>query len=346
MQTFKKAIVCLGGVSAKIEKRTEIIKAFRYALSTLHIPMEIYEEHQNGFRQLYNDMNQDDVLYIINDSAPYHLCEKPNILITRWPLWVQAMPKETTIGSFIQDVIPSSIPEIISCIARNKPMRQPFDGMAPKIYLLVSDYTAKDSSAIGRNGFASFTWSKLIENDIHSEMVFHTSEEWPMINKVVKEGTELFSHPDDILIFMNRDICLIPEATTIIRNHMDTHNISECYSQRIDINTIQVLMYSDLVGKNHYCGIDLFAFRAESKVLPKLLDVDFELGRPLFDGFWAYRIKNKLPYNVCYHLPHASEWEKDGFRAGNKFNLLQLEKHSTKDDLSIEQHYEYFSSPE
>lgn len=346
MQTFKKAIVYLGGVSAKIEKRDDVVKALRYVLSTLHIPMEIYEDNQNGFKRLYEDMNQDDVLYIINDSAPYHLCEKPNILITRWPLWVQAMPKKTTIGTFIQDIIPSSIPEIISCIARNTPMRLPYDGMASKTYLLVSDYTPKNSSAIGRNGFAAFTWAKMAENDIHSEIVFHTSDEWPMINKVVGEGIELFSHPDDILIFMNRDICLIPESTAIMRNYMDTHNISECYAQRIDINTTGILMYNDLVGKKHYCGIDLFAFRADSKVLPTLLDIDFELGRPLFDGFWAYRIKNKLPYNVCYHLPHASEWEKEGFKAGNKFNLLQLERHSTGEDLSIEKHYEYFSSPE
>ena len=98
-----------------------------------------------------------------------------------------------------------------------------------------------------------------------------------MANKILKEGTQLFSHPDDILLFMNRDICLVPEATTIIRNHMDTHNISECFAQRIDINTAGVLLHKDLADKKHYPGIDLFAFRKDSKVLPTLLDVDFEL---------------------------------------------------------------------
>lgn len=344
MHNFKKAILSLEGVSARIENTNDVVQAFRYALSTLHIPMEVYETHTDGFKKLHEDMNQDDVLYILNDSTPYHLCEKPNLLITRWPLWVQAMPKENTIGVFIQEVITSSIPEIISCIARNTPVRKPFDGKSARNYILVNEYTAKETNTVGRNGFAAFTWAKMIENDIHSEIVFQTSDGWPMANQIIKEGAELFSHPDDILIFMNRDICLVPEATAIIRNHMDTHNISECFAQRIEMGTSEVLLYKNLVGKQHYPGIDLFAFRSDSKVLPTLFDVDFELGRPLFDSFWAYRIKNKLPYNVCYHLPHTAEWEKEGVNSGNKFNLFQVEKYSTKADLSIERYHEYFAS--
>lgn len=344
MHNFKKAIISTEGVSAKIDNSNEIIQAFRYALAALHIPLEVYESHTDGFKKLREDMNQDDVLYILNDSTAYHLCDKPNILITRWPLWVQAVPKETTIGTFIQEVVPSSISEIIACVARNKPMRRAANASSPRTYILVNEYTPRETGAIGRNGFAAFSWAKLIENDIHTEIVLQTSDEWPMANKILKEGTELFSHPDDILLFMNRDICLVPEATTIIRNHMDTHNISECFAQRIDINTAGVLLHKDLADKKHYPGIDLFAFRKDSKVLPTLLDVDFELGRPLYDSFWAYRMKNKLPYNVCYHLPHAAEWEKEGVNSGNKFNLLQVEKHSTENDLSIEKYHEYFAS--
>jgi hypothetical protein len=345
MHHYKKAIVALDGHSAKIENKTSIIQNLRYAMASLHIPMEIYESHQDGFIKLKEDMNQDGVLYIINDSLPYHLCEKPNILITRSPLWVQAMPKPNTIGIFTHEAAGTFPSEIISCISRNQPVRQPHNHAAAKTYFVVNEYTPKDTNSLGRNGFASFTWSTLLINDIHSEFVLHTSDSWPMVNQMLKDGIELFDHPDDILVIMNRDICLIPEATALLRNYMDTHNITECFAQRIDVNTAGVLRFKDLEGKLHYPGIDLFAFRKDSEVMKGLVDIDFKLGRMAYDSFWAHRIKNKIPYNICYHLPHDSEWQSnESAKSGNAFNMLQIEKHSTSSDLSPELYGEYFEA--
>lgn len=342
MLPFKKAIIALDGHSAKIDNKSAIIQNIRYALSSLHIPMEIYESHSDGFAKLKEDMNQDSVLYIINDSLPYHLCEKPNILITRSPLWVQAMPKPNTIGVFTHEAAQSFPSEIISCIARNKPVRQPHDQFVSKTYFVVNEYTPTDTGTLGRNGFASFSWSSLLINDIHAEFVLHTSDGWPMINEMLREGMDLFEHPDDILVIMNRDICLIPEATALLRNYMDTHNINECFAQRVDINTAGLLLYKDLVDKKNYPGIDLFAFRKDSNVMKGLVDIDFQLGRMAYDSFWAHRIKHKIPYNICYHLPHDSEWKNTKGDSGNRFNIFQIEKHSTKDDLGIELYEDYF----
>jgi len=342
MLPYKKAIVALDGHSARIENKTTIIQNIRYALSTLHIPMEIYESHLDGFEKLKEDMNQDEVLYILNDSLPYHLCEKPNILITRSPLWVQAVPKPTTIGAFMHEAAGSLPSEIVSCIARNTPMRQPHDKSPGKTYFVVNEYTPKDTSSLARNGFAAFTWNTLLVNDLHAEFVLHTSEGWPMVNEMLKEGMELFEHPDDILVIMNRDICLIPEATALLRNYMDSHNITECFAQRVEINTAGLLVYKDLDGKKHYPGIDLFAFRNDSEVMKGLVDIDFKLGRMAYDSFWAYRMKHKIPYNICYHIPHDSEWKNLEAESGNLFNTIQIEKHSTKNDLSIEMYGDYF----
>ena len=343
MQGYKKCIVHLDGTSSKIKNKDVILQNIRYALSTLHIPMELHESNTDGFMSLKEAMNQEDTLYIINDSAPYHLCDKPNILITRHPNWVQAIPKPNTIGVFIHEILSSFPSELISCIARNTPVRAPHDYKSPRTYILANEYIPKDTETLARNGFAAFTWQGVLTNDIHTEVVLHQSEGWPYINQMLKEGVELFNHPDDILILINRDICLIPESTAIIRNYMDTHNYSECFAQRIDFNTGGMLTYADLEGKITYPGIDLFAFRAESIVMKSLLDIDFKLGRVAYDSFWAYRIKNKIPYNICYHLPHNSEWStKDSGKEGNHFNICQIEKHSTETDLSPELYEKYF----
>lgn len=343
MLPYKKAIVALDGHSAKIENKNSILHSIRYALSSLHIPIEVYESHQDGFSRLKDDMNQDDVLYIINDSLPYHLCEKPNILITRSPLWVQALPKPNTIGVFIHEAAGSFPSEIIACISRNQPVKQPTGHAPSKTYFVANEYTPKDTFALGRNGFAAFTWQTLLVNDLHAEFVLHVSDEWPLVNKMLEEGATLFENPDDILVIMNRDICLIPEATALLRNHMDTHNINECFAQRVDINTAGLLTYKDLLGKKHYPGIDLFAFRKNSEVLKDLINIDFKLGRVAYDSFWAYRIKNKIPYNICYHIPHESEWHSSpSGESGNRFNMLQIEKHIKESDIGPELYGEYF----
>ena len=343
MQAYKKAIVSLDGTSANMENRDAILQNLRYVLATLHIPMEVYEAHTDGFEKLRQDMNQPDTLYILNDSLPYHLCDQPNILMTRTPTWVQAIPKPNTIGVFVHEVLSSFPSEIISCIARNRPVRQPHDHKSPRNFIMVNEYTPKESEALGRNGFAAFSWHTMLINDMHSEIILHTSESWPLINEMLREGQQLFNHPDDILIIMNRDICLVPEATAIMRNYMDTHNISECFAQRIDIFTPAILLYKDLCDKKCYPGIDFFAFRPDSEVMKSLIDIDFQLGRVAYDSFWAYRIKHKIPYNICYHLPHDSEWSnKESGKSGNEFNIAQIERHSTDGDLSIEQYDKYF----
>lgn len=73
-----------------------------------------------------------------------------------------------------------------------------------------------------------------------------------------------------------------------------------------------------------------------------LVDIDFQLGRMAYDSFWAHRIKHKIPYNICYHLPHDSDWKNTKGDSGNRFNIFQIEKHSTKDDLGIELYEDYF----
>jgi hypothetical protein len=115
MHNYKKAIVALDGTSSKINNK-EILNNIRYSLNALQIPFEVYKSHSDGFKKLQKDMNQDDTLYILNDSLQFHLCEKPNIIISRSTPWVQATPKSCTIGVFTQEMISHEVSQLIACI--------------------------------------------------------------------------------------------------------------------------------------------------------------------------------------------------------------------------------------
>lgn len=341
MHNFKKAIIALDGNSSKITDKNILINT-RYALSSLGILFETYKPHTQGFKKLREDMNQEDTLYILNDSLQYHLCEKPHILVCRSAPWVQATPKPTTIGIFTQEMIGHDSSQMIACIAKNASVRQHYDLNRATTYILVNEYQTTETHTMGRHGLAAYSWSKLSTFDVHASVLLHQSDEWPKVNEMLSEGVQCFSHPDDLLIVMNRDICLVPEATGIIRAHMDTHNLEACYAKRVDCLTESLLSFSDIKSMPEYEGIDLFVFRPQAKCIPLLIQTPLLLGRVAWDNFWADAIKHKLPYNVCYHLPHESEWTTpDGF-AGNKENMIAIEKHSTETSMCVEQYREYF----
>jgi len=340
---YKKAIVALNGASSQI-KDDNILINIRYALNALHIPIEIYKPHEEGFKKLQDDMNQDDTLYILNDSLQYHLCEKPNILISRSTPWVQATPKPNTIGQFTQEMIAHEATQLIACIARNKPMRQHYDGKSANTYILANQYETMDTNALARYGFAAWTWQRLINLDMHTQVVLHTCEGWPLVNEMLAEGMSCFQHPDDILILLNRDICLVPEATAIIRNHMDTHNIDECYAKRVDVGFESLLRFQHIAHIKDYLGIDVFAFRPSSLVAKELISVPLMLGRFGWDSFWSDRINHKLPYNICYHEPHGSKWATPEGKDGNFANLQSIATHRKEGDVGVEYYEKHFSA--
>jgi len=341
MHNYKKAIVALDGTSSRINNK-EVLINIRYALNALHIPFEIYKPHSDGFKKLKEDMNQDDILYIVNDSLQFHLCDKPNILISRSTPWVQATPKPCTIGVFTQEMIAHESSQFIACIARNKPVRQHYDLNAANTYILVNEYQTNETSTMGRNGIAAFSWSNLIQNDVHAKLLLQTSDGWPTVDEMLRDGLGCLSHPDDLLIIINRDICLVPESTAIIRNYMDTHNIDACYAKRVDCHFNGLLSFNTIKDNPEFAGIDLFVFRPNAECLSRLINVPLKLGRATWDNFWADKIKNKLPYNICYHLPHESEWETSQGFDGNRHNLSTISKHSLPGDIGTEEYDSYY----
>lgn len=341
MPHYKKAIIALDGHSSKIgDERIRI--NIEYALKVLHIPYSIYQPHTKGLKKLEQDMNEEGVLYVLNDSFQFHLCNQPNILISRSPQWVQSTPKPNTIGVFTQQMLAVDACEFIACIARNTPVRQHHDLMAATNYILANEFFSGDTDQMARNGLAMMSWNRLIQDDMHTKVLSHTSEGLPFVNQMLSEALELCTHPDDIIILLNRDIALVPQAASIIRTYMDLHDLSAVYAKRVDVVTNGLLDFKDLAGRNEYEGIDLFAFRPDAPVLKEILPVDLYLARAAWDSFWAYKIKYKLPYKVAYHQIHDSQWQSEEGEDGNRWNYTQIALHSTDDDLGVEKYEAYF----
>jgi hypothetical protein len=322
---FKRAVINLDGHSCKMADDENVLLNICRCLKMLGIEFSIYEPHTRGFKILKEDMNQPDTLYILNDSLQYHLCDMPCILLTRSPSWVQGAPKQNTIGVVTKEMISSNYSYLMALIYRNEQTRQFSDYFAARTYLVVNDYISENMDVMHRHSMAMITWNHLSKQDIHFSTSFHQSEGLPFVNDILREGLELLSHPDDILLIANRDICLVNESTAIIRAYMDSLNLDCCYARRVDVKGIpHVLSYTDIQQYPTSPGLDLFAFRKNAACLPEILEANRYLGRIGWDGFWADKMKNELPFKVCYHQEHHSDWTTPKGRKENLHNIKTI----------------------
>jgi hypothetical protein len=322
MLPFKKAIINLDGHSSKILDIQEIKINIVAVLKMLGLPYEIYKPHKKGFRVLQEEMNRPDTLYILNDSLQYHLCEKPCILITRSIPWVQSAPKPNTIGVITQEMMLTNRSFLMALIYRNQPVRGFYNKYAARTYLVANDYFSSNMDVMHRNSMAMITWNHVSKKDIHFSSSFHVSDGLPFVNDILKEGLSLLSHPDDLLIITNRDICLVNESTAIIRAYMDSLNLSCCYAKRVDLPEIPFpLSFSQIQSHPQAPGIDLFVFRKEALCIPELIETKLYLGRVGWDSFWADRVQYELPFKICYHQMHGSDWTTEKGEKENAHNI-------------------------
>ena len=325
MHQFNRVIINLDGHSSKVVKAEAILINIVASLRMLDIPYEIYKPHRKGFKVLQNDMNQPNVLYILNDSLQYHLCDKPCILLTRSIPWVQSAPKKNTIGVITQEMIVTDRTFLMALIHRNKPVRQFADQYAAKTYLVANDFFHPNMDVMHRNSMAMISWNHLSKKDIHFSVSFHKSEGLPYVNEILRDGLELLSHPDDLLIITNRDICLVNESTAIIRAYMDSLNLSACYAKRVEVGVIpSPLSFDDIQKGDVAPGLDLFVFRADAPCLQELIETNLYLGREGWDSFWADRIQYEMPFRVCYHQIHHSEWTTESAKKENIYNICTI----------------------
>lgn len=344
MHPFSKAIINLDGHSAKIANLEDTLINITASLKMLGIPYTIYKPHKKGFRVLQQDMNQPDTLYILNDSLQYHLCEMPCILLTRSPSWVQAAPKPNTIGIITQEMILNDRSFLMALIHRNKPVRQFANEYAARTYLVTNDYFNPNMDVMHRHSMAMISWNHLSKKDIHFSVSYHVSNGLPFVNDILRDGLTLLSHPDDLLIITNRDICLVNESTAIIRAYMDSLNLSACYAKRVEIDHIPFqLTFNDIQSMPFAPGVDLFIFRKTATCIPELLDTNLYLGRVGWDSFWADRIGFEMPFKVCYHQIHNSEWTTEKGEKENIHNISVISQKNVSFEVTYNEHGPHYT---
>lgn len=319
---YNKVLISLSGNSSKIQNPTLIRKNIFRALTLLGLPGEILP-YIDGHENFEAALNQDGVLYILNDSLSFHYCKKPKVLICRTAPWVQSEDDKWTLGRITQEMLEIEYAELAGIIARNQ-FRKPKGPQDRKTFLLYSEYFPKTTDAMGRNSLAKFSWSALKTNDKSLEILPYVSNGIPYLNQMILEGMQYLKGSDDILILINSDICLVEGATGIIRTFMEARNIAECYAQRVDVMATSPLQVRDLLPYYPHEGADIFAFKKGSKALEKLSTIPLLIGRAGWDVAWAFEVKHALPYNIAHHWPHESDWLKEEGAQGNAFNIKQI----------------------
>lgn len=344
MPLYKNVIIYLDGHSSKIKDHHEILINIVASVKMLGLPYAIYKGHKKGFKTLLQDMNQDDTLYILNDSLQYHLCEKPCILLTRSAPWVQAAPKANTIGVITHEMMLTDRTFLMSLIHRSQPVRPFYDESAARTYLIANEYFSPNMDVMHRNSMAMITWNHVSKKDIHFSASFHISEGLPFVGDILKEGLTLLRHPDDLLIITNRDICLVDESIAIIRAYMDSLHLSCCYAKRVEVSGIpNPLSFSEIQKHPQAPGIDLFVFRKNALCIPELIETNLYLGRVGWDSFWADRVEYELPYKICYHQIHSSDWTTKKGEKENIHNISVISKKDVSFSVSCNEHGPHYT---
>lgn len=183
---------------------------------------------------------------------------------------------------------------------------------------------AEDNKRIRK---AQACWQWLATNDANYQTVLYATEDNPRNSKTVLGDTralpfikDIISYgaakadSNDILVFTNSDVCLVPEALSAIRAKLDKQ--PACYSRRVEVeNALPPRNLSDIVNIKAHVGADLFAFRAGWWETHKHEIPDLLLSCEGWDAvarFWLRRhVKNpELNPPVIYHETHKSFWMK------------------------------------
>jgi hypothetical protein len=200
----------------------------------------------------------------------------------------------------------------------------------------------------GRNAFAAHSWNLLSKRDLHYRLI--RVDNAMLVADIVLEA---FDHCDDgdMVIFTNRDICLVPEASAILWAFMINRGLSICYNQRVETFSQVPLLAKDIENDVQYTGVDTFVFIKGEKsreFLEKAKQFDYQIGRATWDIAWVKMIDGvsglaKCPYNITYHVPHDSLWQND--REISLHNLRLSSEVMDRNDLAATKEGQTFYKP-
>lgn len=264
-------------------------------------------------------------VYVLNDSVGLHLgATNPYIQISRDLPWVTSTLDPNCIGLFTQAMLETGqgVVDLTSSLTKQAPIAQ----KAPETFHMVNEYVSGDSETIARHGLAAASWGRVCHaGDIHYQFHFFDSQSLPHVWNIMEQLDQM-APAGALCIFTNRDICLVPEGPAIIKAFMANRGIDFAHAHRIDIHEFRLFDFRDLNGPES-AGKDLFCWIKGYLPPANSLHKNLMLGREGWDaefGLLFGGTRTKIPYPVCYHLAHTSEWNTGGDNSHNQIILSLL----------------------
>lgn len=340
--------IYLGGESAKIAMPILLLNNIkRVAASQGLTPVDHTSKINQirGFGRLRDYITAHPGIWVCNDTLPLHLFvdgfPHPYIQISRDYEWACTYPGPNCIGIHTQTMIESPEGQLeLAASLHRRPVH-----MLPgyKTVHTVNEYSPSDNDTIARNGLAAVSWSKIAANDIHYKFDFYMADELPYVWSIFEEMDQI-AEPGTLCLFTNRDICLVPEATAIIRSFMTNRSLKRAFGGRVDIITKNNYGHRDLYGAQQYAGIDLFCWIKGYLPKPHPAHRQLILGRESWDIVFAHLfggIIHKIPYNVAYHTVHETNWQSPVGALGNWHNNMLIGL--ANDGMEVGLHEEKYS---
>jgi hypothetical protein len=317
--------IYLGGESNFIPDKQKILKTINKAAGSRGMEikdMTLEISAMRGFDKIVDFIQQNPGFWVVNDTFLLHIFPDgfpwPHIQISRDVEWASATPQKRCCGIFTITMLES--PQGTLDLAHSLTETGICPILNPKTYHLVNNYSPKDVDTVGRFGLAAASWSRISVADINYSFSFFEQEDLPYVWDILQACDD--NAPDGSLcIFTNRDICLVPESTAIIRAWLANRKIFTGFNSRVDMKTFSLPTHKDLYNAKQYAGIDTFFWVQGHLPKPQIPHRQFLLGRETWDVAFKLLFKHKLPYNISFHLAHDSDWQhSDSAQSGNKHN--------------------------
>jgi hypothetical protein len=305
-----------------------------------------------GFQNLADYINDQQGVWIINDTCPVHLpINVEFIIIFRDTTWVWSPSTQgECIGVMTQAMIcsPHGPLQIGQILLARRSIQFPFNHSRKTTFHAISEYESDNFDTFARNGFAAHSWGLLSKNDIHYRLL--RIKENNLVADIISEAFE-HCNDGDMVIFTNLDICLVPEASAILWAYMINRDLSVCYNSRVDTETQIPYVAKDIENEIQYCGIDTFVFIKNSQsqdFLKRASEYKLQIGRMGWDSAWVELIDGltgfaRCPYNISYHVKHESFWKY--FPEENENNIREISRLFQDKHLAINDQGRVFYKP-
>jgi hypothetical protein len=322
-----KVFLSMNGESSKIENPAQIRANVARAAAAAGMDFEDLSEQIEGIRGWENlkALMEEPGIWVLNDSVMLHLAPKfPYVQISRDIPWVTSDLGPNCIGLFTQAMLESmeGVLDLTHVLTRIQPVRQ----LSPVTIHMVNDYAPSDNGTIARHGLAAASWGHVcLHGDIHYQFQFFESDSLPHVWNIMEQLDEM-APEGSLCMFTNRDICLTPESTSIIRAFMANRGLTMAHAHRVDVANFALHSTRELPA-TFYPGKDLFCWIKGCLPRATGFHKNLVLGREGWDaafGILFGGVKSKIPYPVIYHLVHEAEWTVNKDNQHNQIVLSHI----------------------